>query len=148
MQPDDKLNIDSLTLDNVIGDGVETVEDVQDVVEEVVEKIVQGVHRRRRGREQVQDLAEEQQEEDLRRPAPVQDGDESREEVSAYERDGRRSKRSRERGRRGQPGLGQRDRGSRKEREVDGLNAVTEGRCEEAGGAAEAVNQAHVRGSR
>ena len=47
MQPDDKLNIDSLTLDNVIGDGVETVEDVQDVVEEVpqeVEEEVQDEH--------------------------------------------------------------------------------------------------------
>lgn len=32
-QPDDKLNIDSLTLDSVLGDGVETVEDVQDVKE-------------------------------------------------------------------------------------------------------------------
>ena len=39
MQPDDKLNIDSLTLDNVIGDGVETVEDVQDVVEEVPQEV-------------------------------------------------------------------------------------------------------------
>ena len=40
MQPDDKLNIESLTLDDVLGDGVDTVDDVQDVVEEV-EKDVQ-----------------------------------------------------------------------------------------------------------
>ena len=39
MQPDDKLNIDSLTLDSVLGDGVETVEDVQDVVEEVPQEV-------------------------------------------------------------------------------------------------------------
>jgi len=31
MQPDDKLNIDSLTLDDVLGEGVDTVQDVQDV---------------------------------------------------------------------------------------------------------------------
>lgn len=43
MQPDDKLNIDSLTLDNVIGDGVETVEDVQDVVEEVPQEVEEEV---------------------------------------------------------------------------------------------------------
>ena len=39
MQPDDKLNIDSLTLDSVLGDGVETVEDVQDVVEEPTQEV-------------------------------------------------------------------------------------------------------------
>jgi hypothetical protein len=43
MQPDDKLNIDSLTLDNVIGDGVETVEDVKDVIEEVPQEVEEKV---------------------------------------------------------------------------------------------------------
>jgi len=43
MQPDDKLNIDSLTLDSVLGDGVETVEDVQDVVEEVPQEVEEEV---------------------------------------------------------------------------------------------------------
>ena len=46
MQPEDKLNIDSLTLDNVIGDGVEVEQDATDVqaeapqeVEEVTDEI-------------------------------------------------------------------------------------------------------------
>ena len=46
MQPDDKLNIESLTLDDVLGEGVDTVGDVQDVediapqeVEEVTNKL-------------------------------------------------------------------------------------------------------------
>ena len=46
MQPDDKLNIDSLTLDNVIGDGVEVLQDDTEVqaespqeVEEVTDEI-------------------------------------------------------------------------------------------------------------
>ena len=39
MQPEDKLNIDSLTLDNVIGDGVETIENVQDVIEDIPQEV-------------------------------------------------------------------------------------------------------------
>lgn len=39
MQPDDKLNIDSLTFDSVIGDGVETIQDVEDVKEEPTQEV-------------------------------------------------------------------------------------------------------------
>jgi len=76
MQPDDKLNIDSLTLDDVLGEGVDTVQDVQDVEDtapqevEEVEKINSEVEIEEPEVEE-QETEEEIEEDDVGEPRSV-----------------------------------------------------------------------------
>ena len=76
MQPDNKLNIDSLTLDDVLGEGVDTVGDVQDV-EEVAPQEVEEV-------EEIDNEVEEynQEEYDQEEPEPEVEDDDVEESVN------------------------------------------------------------------
>ena len=76
MQPDNKLNIDSLTLDDVLGEGVDTVGDVQDV-EEVAPQEVEEV-------EEIDNEVEEynQEESDQEEPEPEVEDDDVEENVN------------------------------------------------------------------
>ena len=76
MQPDNKLNIDSLTLDDVLGEGVDTVGDVQDV-EEVAPQEVEEV-------EEIDNEVEEynQEEYDQEEPEPEVEDDDVEENVN------------------------------------------------------------------
>ena len=76
MQPDNKLNIDSLTLDDVLGEGVDTIGDVQDV-EEVAPQEVEEV-------EEIDNEVEEynQEESDQEEPEPEVEDDDVEEDVN------------------------------------------------------------------
>jgi len=83
MQPDDKLNIDSLTLDNVIGDGVETVEDVQDVVEEIPQEVEEEVQDENVGPEVGDEDADDDHYEQSEKETYVEDRHEEDEEPAS-----------------------------------------------------------------